>query len=65
MVGLKKLKVYKITNEDLFNDLRSNLSGYCFFRKDETGFYIKAPKMDLVESMVNSGLFIEMKNPSL
>ena len=60
MVGLKKVKKYRVSNEELFNELRDRLSGFIFTRKDETGFYIKLPKMDLVDNLVSMGLLIEV-----
>jgi hypothetical protein len=60
MVGLKKLKKYRVIDEKLFEELRSHLSGFVFFRKDETGFYIKAPKLDIIDKLVESNNLVEV-----
>lgn len=60
MVGLKKLKKYQVVDEKLFEELRSILSGLVFFRKDETGFYIKAPMLDIIENLEKNKLIIEV-----
>jgi hypothetical protein len=46
--------------EKLFEELRSHLSGFVFFRKDETGFYIKSPKLDIIDKLVESNNLVEV-----
>lgn len=61
MVELKKLKKYRVSDETLFEALRNTLSGLIFTRKDESGFYIKSPDIDIIQDLINSKQLIEIK----
>jgi len=53
------LKVYKVKNLETYQALQNNLKGLAFFRKDDTGFYIKTPTNNIVELFLKNNLIEE------
>ena len=55
------LKVYRVKNSEIYESLRNNLRGLAFFRKDDTGFYIKTPINNVVELFLKNDLIEEIR----
>jgi hypothetical protein len=55
------LKVYKVKDSETYEALRNTLKGLAFFRKDNTGFYIKTPMNNVVELFLKNELIEEFK----
>ncbi len=54
------LKVYKIQNQQVYENLRGVLSGLAFFRKDENDFFIKSPFNDVIKQFLELKLIEEV-----
>lgn len=50
------MKVYKIKDKEIYNQLHSILSGFAFFRHTETEYYIKSPKTPVLDEFLKLGL---------
>jgi hypothetical protein len=61
MVGLK---VYKVKDKETYNHLNTVLSGWCFFKNDGENYYIKAPKNNSIEQLIEMGLIVELPQDS-
>jgi hypothetical protein len=61
MVGLK---MYKVKDKEAYNHLNTVLSGWCFFRNDGENYYIKAPKNNSIENLIEMGLITELPQNS-
>jgi hypothetical protein len=61
MVGLV---VYKVKDKETYNHLNTVLSGWCFFRNDGENYYIKAPKNNSIEQLMEMGLISELPQDS-
>ena len=61
MVGLI---VYKVKDKEAYNHLNTVLSGWCFFRNDGENYYIKAPKNNSIENLIEMGLITELSQDS-
>ena len=56
MVGLKKLKTYQFKDKATYNQLKSTLEGWCFFRQDNKQYFLKAPNHTFISSLVDTKL---------
>jgi len=61
MVGLK---VYKVKDKETYNHLNTVLSGWCFFRNDGENYYIKAPKNNSIDQLIEMGMIKELSENS-
>jgi hypothetical protein len=61
MVGLI---VYKVKDKETYNHLNTVLSGWCFFRNDGENYYIKAPKNNSIDQLIEMGLITELPQDS-
>jgi len=61
MVGLI---VYKVKDKETYNHLNTVLSGWCFFRNDGENYYIKAPKNNSIDQLLEMGLITELPQDS-
>jgi hypothetical protein len=62
MVG--RLKVYKIKDQTTYDLLKSSLTGIAFFRKDEKGFFVKSPSLNIIKEMIRLGSIVELSDDS-
>jgi hypothetical protein len=61
MVGLI---VYKVKDKETYNHLNTVLSGWCFFKNDGENYYIKAPKNNSIDNLIEMGLITELSQDS-
>jgi hypothetical protein len=61
MVGLI---VYKVKDKETYNHLNTVLSGWCFFRNDGENYYLKAPKNNSIDQLLEMGLITELPQNS-
>jgi hypothetical protein len=61
MVGLI---VYKVKDKETYNHLNTVLSGWCFFRNDGENYYLKAPKNNSIDQLIEMGLITELPQDS-
>jgi hypothetical protein len=61
MVGLK---VYKVKDKETYNHLNTVLSGWCFFRNDGENYYLKAPKNNSIDQLIEMGMIKELSENS-
>ena len=61
MVGLI---VYKVKDKEMYNHLNTVLSGWCFFKNDGENYYIKAPKNNSIDNLIEMGLITELSQDS-
>jgi hypothetical protein len=61
MVGLK---IYKVKDKETYNHLNKVLSGWCFFKNDGENYYIKAPKNNSIDNLIEMGLITELSQDS-
>ena len=54
------LKVYKIKDQSTYDLLKSSLMGIAFFKKDEKGFFVKSPSLNIIKEMVRLGSIVEL-----
>jgi len=59
MVGLTKLKVFKVKDKETYNQLHTVLAGWCFFRNEGDDYYIKAPENKTIKGLIEMGLILE------
>ena len=50
------MKVYMTNNKEVYDNLRSMLSGMAFFRHTNTEYFIKTPKNPAIEKFLELGL---------
>jgi hypothetical protein len=62
MVG--RLKDYKIKDQTTYDLLKSSLTGIAFFRKDEKGFFVKSPSLNIIKEMIRLGSIVELSDDS-
>ena len=48
--------MYKVKDKETYIHLNTVLSGWCFFRNDGENYYIKAPKNNAIENLIEMGL---------
>jgi hypothetical protein len=58
------LKVYKVKDKETYNHLNTVLSGWCFFRNDGENYYIKAPKNNSIDQLLEMGMIKELPQDS-
>jgi hypothetical protein len=61
MVGLK---VYKVKDKETYNHLNTVLSGWCFFRHEGENYYIKAPKNNSIDQLIEMSMIKELSENS-
>jgi hypothetical protein len=54
------LKVYKVKDKETYIHLNTVLSGWCFFRNDGENYYIKAPKNNSIDQLLEMGMIREV-----
>ena len=57
MVGLK---TFKFKDKESYELLRPVLNGWCFFRNEKDGFYLKAPNNKRIKEFVELGYLTEI-----
>jgi len=58
------LKTYEIKDETIYNTLKNSLSGVAFFRKDEKGFFVKSPSLNIIKELLRLGSITELSDNS-
>jgi hypothetical protein len=61
---LTNLKVFKVKDKETYNHLNTVLSGWCFFKNDGENYYIKAPKNNSIDNLIEMGLITELSQDS-
>ena len=61
MVGLI---TYKVKDKETYNHLNTVLSGWCFFRNDGENYYLKAPKNNSIDQLIEMGMIKELSENS-
>ena len=61
MVGLI---TYKVKDKETYNHLNTVLSGWCFFRNDDENYYLKAPKNNSIDQLIEMGMIKELSENS-
>jgi hypothetical protein len=54
------LKVYKIKNKELYENLKKMFSGIAFFRSEKNEFFIKTTKNPTIDEFLKLGLMEEI-----
>lgn len=62
MVGLK---VYKVKDKETYNQLNSLLVGWCFFRKENGEYFIKAPLNKTIKNLIEMGSITELSQTKI
>jgi hypothetical protein len=58
------LKVYKVKDKETYQQLNGILSGWCFFRNDGENYYLKAPKNNSIDQLIEMGMIKELPQDS-
>lgn len=59
------MKVYVTNNKDVYENLRSMLSGLSFFRHTEKEYFIKTPKNPVIENFLDLGFLTELNKDKI